>query len=94
VSLLGQEEKARLDVVGVYHVGEFINSFRHGSLVMREEGSAESVVLSTLLFATVHGVIGVVAQLSPKKFERFETLQKAMQKVCWAYELPHWAHVY
>jgi len=29
------DERARLEVVGEYHLGEFVNRFRHGSLVMR-----------------------------------------------------------
>ena len=87
-----EEEKARLDVVGVYHVGEHINRFRHGSLVMREADElatctqstemtdADPATLPTLLFGTVNGVIGVVAQLPPRLFALFESLQKAMQK--------------
>ena len=110
------EEKKRLEVVGVFHVGEFINAFRHGSLVMQvpqvpdtltvappieggdsgpgaaamavdeptaaatgaEAGAATESATSaapTLLFATVNGVIGVVAQLPPKQYQRFTKLQ-------------------
>ena len=29
------EERSRLEIVGEYHVGEFVNKFRRGSLVMR-----------------------------------------------------------
>ena len=117
------EEKKRLEVVGVFHVGEFINTFRHGSLVMQVpqvpdmgsggvsapaiedamavddsvEGGVATASLSEvggsaaavaggsmapmLLFATVNGVIGVVAQLPPKQYQRFVKLQAAMAKV-------------
>jgi DNA damage-binding protein 1 len=109
------EEQARLEVVGCYHVGEFINAFRHGSLVMQvpespapplppgqrgagdgdgaeggdgsaaqvvdEAESVDTAVLPTLLFGTVNGAIGVVAQLPARRFERFEAVQTAMQKV-------------
>jgi DNA damage-binding protein 1 len=32
------EERSRLDVVGEYGLGYFVNRFRHGSLVMRLPG--------------------------------------------------------
>lgn len=110
------EEKKRLEVVGVFHVGEYINAFQHGSLVMQVpqvpdtlavappiEGRAEAASMAlddssqpaaataggereseaadggsmapTLLFGTVNGVIGVVAQLPPKQYQRFLKLQ-------------------
>ena len=51
------DERARLDVVGEYHLGEFINRFRHGSLVMRMPES-DSAKIPTLIFGTVNGMIG------------------------------------
>jgi hypothetical protein len=107
-------------------VGEFINAFRHGSLVMQvpqvpdtltvappiEGGSGDSgsgatamavdgptvgpggpgadaatdptmSAAPTLLFATVNGVIGVVAQLPPKQYQRFIKLQVCIQPIGW-----------
>ena len=98
-----EEEKRRLEVVGLFHVGEFVNAFRPGSLVMQlphqdagavpapaidgaagggamdldqaPEGEAaasaapaaggEPKAKAPLLFASVNGAIGVVAQLPP-----------------------------
>eukprot|EP01043_Picozoa_sp_COSAG02_P009327 COSAG02_NODE_314_length_24915_cov_18.575596_27_plen_1109_part_00 len=118
------EEKKRLEVVGAFHVGEFINAFRHGSLVMQvpqvpdtltvappiaggsgDSGSGATAMAvdgptvgpggpgadattdptmsaaPTLLFATVNGVIGVVAQLPPKQYQRFIKLQVCIQPI-------------
>ena len=99
-----EEEKRRLEVVGLFHVGEFVNAFRPGSLVMQLphqdagavpapaiDGAAggggamdldqapqgevaasaapaaggEPAAKAPLLFASVNGAIGVVAQLPP-----------------------------
>ena len=55
------EERSRLEVVGEYHVGEFVNRFRRGSLVMRLPDQENADVPT--LFGTVSGVIGVLATL-------------------------------
>jgi DNA damage-binding protein 1 len=118
------EEKKRLEVVGAFHVGEFINAFRHGSLVMQVPQAPDTLTVAppiegssgdsssgamamsldgptavaggpgadaaadpamptapTLLFATVNGVIGVVAQLPPKQYQRFAKLQVCTQPI-------------
>eukprot|EP00958_Prasinococcus_capsulatus_P013243 scaffold1343_cov369-Prasinococcus_capsulatus_cf.AAC.10 len=74
------DERARLDVVGEYHVGEFINKFRHGSLVMRMPES-EAAKIPTLIFGTVNGMIGLVACLPAEQFQYLQTLQRAVAAV-------------
>ncbi|KAL9270792.1 DNA damage-binding protein 1-like protein [Drosera capensis] len=74
------EERARLEVVGEYHLGEFINRFRHGSLVMRLPDS-EVGQIPTFIFGTVNGVIGVVASLRHEHYLFLEKLQTSMRKV-------------
>ncbi|CAI5489016.1 unnamed protein product [Closterium sp. Naga37s-1] len=68
------EERGRLEVVGEYHLGEFVNRFRHGSLVMRLPDS-ETPNIPTLLFGTVSGAIGVVASLPQDLFSFLHRLQ-------------------
>lgn len=73
------EERMRLLTVGEYHVGEFINRFRHGSLVMRlTENDPHHPPTPTLLFAGVSGAIGVIATLTPEQHEFFNKLQNAL----------------
>ena len=73
------EERSRLEVVGEYHVGEFVNRFRRGSLVMRLPDQ-ENADVPTLLFGTVSGVIGVLATLPREQFEFLSALQAALNK--------------
>ncbi|KAL0712067.1 hypothetical protein Bca4012_019045 [Brassica carinata] len=56
------EERGRLEVVGEYHLGEFVSRFCHGSLVMRLSDS-EIGKIPIVIFCTVNGVIGVIASL-------------------------------
>ncbi|KAJ8449900.1 hypothetical protein Cgig2_029262 [Carnegiea gigantea] len=74
------EERARLEVVGEYHLGEFVNRFRHGSLVMRMPDS-DIGQIPTVIFGTVNGVIGVIASLPHDQYIFLEKLQSNLRKV-------------
>ncbi|XP_009412027.2 DNA damage-binding protein 1 [Musa acuminata AAA Group] len=74
------EERGRLEVVGEYHLGEFVNRFRHGSLVMRLPDS-EAGHIPTVIFGTINGVIGVVASLPHDQYVFLEKLQANLVKV-------------
>lgn len=75
------DERQRLDVCGQFYLGEYVNKFRHGSLVMKLMDTNESPVLSTVLFCTVGGMVGVVASLSKETFDFFLTLQNKLTSV-------------
>lgn len=64
----------RLQETGSFHLGDFVNTFRHGSLVMRLPDS-EAAQIPTLIFGTVSGTIGVIASLNKQQFLFFEKLQ-------------------
>eukprot|EP01127_Copromyxa_protea_P023248 TRINITY_DN865_c0_g1_i1.p1 TRINITY_DN865_c0_g1~~TRINITY_DN865_c0_g1_i1.p1 ORF type:complete len:1101 (-),score=191.49 TRINITY_DN865_c0_g1_i1:52-3354(-) len=77
---LDEEERRRLVVTGEFHLGEFVNRFREGSLVMKmPEG--EGLQLPTLLFGTVNGVLGVIATLDEENFKLCQRLEEALIKV-------------
>ena len=61
-------------MVGEYHLGEFVNRFRVGSLVMRLPDS-EAAPIPTQLFGTINGVIGLVASLPADQFAFLTKLQ-------------------
>ncbi|TXG48061.1 hypothetical protein EZV62_027355 [Acer yangbiense] len=74
------EERGRLEVVGEYHLGEFVNRFRHGSLVMRLLDSDVGQI-PTVIFGTISGVIGVIASLPHEQYVFLEELQTNLRKV-------------
>ncbi|XP_016557038.2 DNA damage-binding protein 1 isoform X3 [Capsicum annuum] len=74
------EERSRLEVVGEYHLSEFVNRFRHGSLVMRLPDSDVGQI-PTVIFGTVNGVIGVIASLPHDQYLFLEKLQSNLRKV-------------
>ncbi|XP_078433681.1 DNA damage-binding protein 1a-like [Wolffia australiana] len=74
------EERGHLDVVGEFHLGEFVNRFRAGSLVMRLPDS-EAAQIQTVIFGSINGVIGVVASLPQEQYAFLEKLQGCLAKV-------------
>jgi len=74
------EERSRLELVGEYHLGEFVNRIRPGSLVMRLPDS-ELAQVATWLFCTIDGTIGLLASMTPTMFELLNRLQEALRKV-------------
>ena len=94
-SAAADEDRARLDVAAEWHLGDFVNRFVPGSLVMRPpdgagggEGggggdaltSAPLIAGPTLLFGTIGGAVGVVAPLSAARFAWFDRLQACMRR--------------
>lgn len=55
------EERQHLQEVGLFHLGEFVNVFCHGSLVMQNLGETSTPTQGSVLFGTVNGMIGKVA---------------------------------
>ncbi|KAM0887190.1 hypothetical protein ACQ4PT_029232 [Festuca glaucescens] len=73
------EERGRLEVVGEYHLGEFVSRFCHGSLVMRLPDS-EMGQIPTVIFGTINGVIGIIASLPHDHYVFLEKLQATLVK--------------
>jgi len=74
------DERSKLEIFGQYHIGEFINKFRHGSLVMRMAES-EAAAITTLIYASVNGSIGVIASIPDEQYQFFSKLQAHLTKV-------------
>ncbi|XP_046643566.1 DNA damage-binding protein 1-like [Daphnia pulicaria] len=77
-----EEERQQLTEVGRFHLGDMVNVFRHGSLVM--DHAAETLTTPTqgcVLFGTVHGAIGVVTQLPSEFYHFLSEVQTRMARV-------------
>lgn len=75
------EERTHLNQVGRFHLGDFVNVFRHGSLVMSHTIEQSTPVTSSLLYGTVRGSIGLVAGIPKELFEFLHTVQTKLTKV-------------
>ena len=73
---MAAEDQKRLDVTGLFHVGDLINCMRAGSLAMRlPEAGAAGDAQATVLFATISGMVGVVASISQPTYALLRRVQ-------------------
>jgi len=75
------EERQQMTEVGQIHVGDYINVFSHGSLVMQNLGDSSIPHSGSVLFGTVGGAIGLVTQLPQDFYEFLQDLQTRLTKV-------------
>ncbi|KAJ8344225.1 hypothetical protein SKAU_G00315540 [Synaphobranchus kaupii] len=75
------EERQHLQKVGVFHLGEFVNVFSHGSLVLQNLGESSTPTQGSVLFGTVNGMIGLVTSLSEGWYSLLMDLQNRLNKV-------------
>jgi len=75
------EERQQMTEVGQIHIGDFVNVFRHGSLVMQNLGDSTIPHTGCVLFGTVGGSIGLVTQLPQDFYEFLNDLQVKLTKV-------------
>lgn len=52
------EERQQMHAVGMFHLGDMVNVFRHGSLIMQNVGETSTPTTGCILFGTVSGAIG------------------------------------
>ncbi|XP_028142182.1 DNA damage-binding protein 1 [Diabrotica virgifera virgifera] len=69
------EERSQMQEVGQFHVGDMINVFRHGSLVMQNIAESSTPTRGCVLFGTVGGAIGLVTQIPQDFYEFLQELQ-------------------
>lgn len=77
------EDRSVLEVVGRMHLGDLINHFEPGSLVMETSLDVGDISLGKvpkLLFGTINGMIGVIASLDQEIFAKLMSVQQAMRK--------------
>ncbi|XP_052213076.1 DNA damage-binding protein 1-like isoform X2 [Dreissena polymorpha] len=75
------EERQNLQETGLFHLGEFVNVFRHGSLVMQHAFESTTPTQGSVLIGTVNGAIGLVTQLPADLFNFLLEVQNKLAKV-------------
>ncbi|KAF2894969.1 hypothetical protein ILUMI_11202 [Ignelater luminosus] len=75
------EERLQMQEVGQFHVGDMVNVFRHGSLVMQNLGETSTPTSGCVLFGTVGGAIGLVTQIPSEFYDFLLELQNKLSTV-------------
>lgn len=72
------EERQQMPEVAQFHLGDMVNVFRHGSLVMQNIGERTTPTSGCILYGTVSGAIGLVTQLTPEFYEFLHNLEERL----------------
>ena len=79
------DERWKLLMCGCYNLGEAVNCFRRGSLVMRPEDLSPSdgdiVPTDTFVWGATSGAVGVVARISKENYELLAQIEDRMKDV-------------
>uniref|UniRef100_A0A0N7ZDQ0 DNA damage-binding protein 1 n=1 Tax=Scylla olivacea TaxID=85551 RepID=A0A0N7ZDQ0_SCYOL len=75
------EERQQMQEVGRFHLGDFVNVFRHGTLVMQGVPEASTVTQGCVLYGTVHGALGLVTSLHLDLYNLLLEMQKRLARV-------------
>lgn len=70
------DERQQMPEVAQVHLGDMVNVFRHGSLVMENIGERTTPTSGCVLFGTVSGAIGLVTQIPADYYEFLRKLQE------------------
>ncbi|XP_055903250.1 DNA damage-binding protein 1 [Eupeodes corollae] len=72
------EERQLLPEVARFHLGDIVNVFRHGSLVMQNVGERTTPNQGCVLYGTVNGGIGIVTQIPQDFYEFLHSLEERL----------------
>ncbi|KAF4521020.1 hypothetical protein B566_EDAN002515 [Ephemera danica] len=75
------EDRQQMQEVGQFHLGDMINVFRHGSLIMQHVFETSVPTQGCVLFGTVNGAIGLVTQIPGDFYDFLRQLEDRLTKV-------------
>ncbi|XP_037946592.1 DNA damage-binding protein 1 isoform X2 [Teleopsis dalmanni] len=75
------EERQLLPEVARFHLGDIVNVFRHGSLVMQNVGERTTPTTGCVLYGTVNGAIGIVTQIPVDFYDFLHSLEERLCSV-------------
>ncbi|XP_014225976.1 DNA damage-binding protein 1 [Trichogramma pretiosum] len=76
-----EEERQQMQEIGQFHLGDMVNVFRHGSLVMQHLGESSTPTSGCVLFGTVSGAIGLVTQIPTSFYDFLKSLEDRLTNV-------------
>lgn len=74
------EERQQMPEIAQFHLGDMVNVFRHGSLVMQNVGERTTPTQGCILYGTVSGAIGLVTQIPQEFYEFLRTLEERLTR--------------
>lgn len=76
-----EQDRAVLQQVGLFHLGDCVNVFHPGSLVVQHPSESSIDIKRATLFGTVEGVVGLILSIDETLFKRLESIQSVLEKL-------------
>lgn len=81
VTANNEQDRQQMQQVGMFHLGDSVNVFHPGSIVVQHPSECSIEVKKTTLFGTIDGVIGLILTIDETLFKKLETIQESLAKV-------------
>lgn len=76
-----EQDRQQMQQVGLFHLGDSLNVFHSGSLVVQHPSECIVDVKRTTLFGTVEGVVGLILSIDAGLFEKLDQIQNSLCKI-------------
>jgi len=76
-----ENDRAVLQQVGAFHLGDSVNVFHPGSLVVQHPSESSIEVKRATLFGTIDGVVGLILSIDEELFRCLEAIQNSLSKI-------------
>lgn len=80
-SSTNEQDRQQMQQVGLFHLGDAVNVFQPGSIVVQHPSECSIDVKKTTLFGTIDGVIGLIITLDELLFKRLDAIQDSLCRV-------------
>lgn len=75
------QDRQQMQQVGMFHLGDTVNVFRPGSLVVQHPSESSIDIKRTTLFGTIDGVVGLILSIEPSLYFKLESLQNSLCRI-------------
>lgn len=75
------QDRQQMQQVGLFHLGDSVNVFHPGSLVVQHPSECSVDVKRTTLFGTVDGVVGLILTIDEVLYKKLDLIQNSLCKI-------------
>lgn len=76
-----EQDRQQMQNVGLFHLGDSVNVFLPGSLVVQHPSESSVDVKRTTLFGTVDGVVGLILSIDETLYRKLDCIQNSLTRI-------------
>lgn len=75
------QDRLQMQQVGMFHLGDAVNVFRPGTLVVQHPSESSIDLKRTTLFGTIDGVVGLILSIEQSLYQKLEAIQNSLSRI-------------